>query len=208
MGDEVLSCELCGYWTYVDNTYRREFDVRCSECLEPGCPARGEGCSLIRVCFACCGDIHGDGQHHHDPCTVESNDKVREGAVEQIKKLADAKLLSRSDQDWERMTSNARIGRVRSWAADAVFAMGVAQALGGDVDKDDQFSAMVDRVYDGLRDSLTRQDLLVMVLTTIMEEQNFRVSRVLQTQGRQLRQLDDPKRRAALLRIEQSAEGQ
>lgn len=208
MNDEVLSCEMCGYWTYADYSYRREFDVRCDECLEPGCPARGEGRSLVRVCFACCGDIFGGGQHHGEPYTIESNNKGGEDALGEIKKLNEARLVSRSDQEWEMKTSEARIERTRAWLRGAVVDVSIAQALGGDVEKDDQFSAMVDRMYDGLRDSLTRQDLLAMVLSYVYEEQRSVVDSILRRQSNDLGRLNHPKQRDALLGIEGQVEGQ
>ena len=77
-------------------------------------------------------------------------------------------LAERDDPKWEGRQSDQRVRDARLYALPLLVNVMAAQALGADVKDDDQFSDLVDQLYDGLRNRLTRQDLLKAFLDTLL----------------------------------------
>lgn len=106
--------------------------------------------------------------------------------------IPDNLLDQRLDASWEQESSDTRIALAMEWAApllDRVQKMGL---LGLSVDDDDEFSELVDEVYDGIRNRLTRQDL-VRALMLSMGEKTIKESTAVIKQSRSdLRALDRP----------------
>lgn len=73
--------------------------------------------------------------------------------------LPPERLAQRHDAPWERTESRRRIKYAKRWATRRAGEILAAQALGGDP-SDKDFMDRVDAMYAGLRDRLTRQDLL------------------------------------------------
>lgn len=71
-------------------------------------------------------------------------------------------LVQRNDPEWEDKCSRKRIEAARVFALRVMTRiLAVQMTCNPDVKTDDDFSALVDELYDGLRDRLTRQDLLM-----------------------------------------------
>ena len=64
--------------------------------------------------------------------------------------------------------STATSGCARLYALPLLINVLTAQKLGADVRDDDQFSDLVDRLYNGTRNRLTRQDLLKAFLDALL----------------------------------------
>lgn len=107
-------------------------------------------------------------------------------------KLPDNLLALRTvgESAFEHESSRARIAAAASWVRPLLIRVKVAVMLGADVSDDDQFSALVDEVYNGIRNRLTRQDLIVYMLDrvgeTVDEEANLLVGQAM----RELNALD------------------
>lgn len=119
-------------------------------------------------------------------------------------KLPDNLLALRTvgESAFEHESSRARIAAAANWVRPLLVRIKVAVMLGADVDEDDQFSALVDEAYDGIRNRLTRQDLIVYMLDRVgetVDEEAYLVARQatreLDTLGTQwgFRQLTEPR---------------
>lgn len=77
-------------------------------------------------------------------------------------------LAERDDPKWEGKYSDERVREARLYALPLLINVLTAQKLGADVRDDDQFSDLVDRLYNGTRNRLTRQDLLKAFLDALL----------------------------------------
>lgn len=88
-------------------------------------------------------------------------------------------LRAVGESAFEAESSRARIAAAAGWVKPLLVRIKVAVTLGAIVDDDDEFSALVDEAYDGIRDRLTRQDLIVYLLdqvgTTVDGEADYLV---------------------------------
>ena len=85
------------------------------------------------------------------------------------------------EPDWERneVVSVEDLARAQEWALSKLTNLFIAESLGGTTE-DDDFSARVDEVYDTLRDSMTRQDLIVGFLFNIYQEARAKADKQLE----------------------------
>ena len=99
-------------------------------------------------------------------------------------------LLTRSDQDWELEDDDIRIAVVREWAAALLKRVQILAEMGCTVDEDDDFSDLVDELYNGVRQRLTRQDLIRSLLLTLGEKSMSEAARVARQAKAQVQLLD------------------
>lgn len=73
-------------------------------------------------------------------------------------------ITGRRDQKWEHSHDPVRIAVVLDWAQALQARVQALMQLGDTIDNNPEFERLVDELYDGLRDKLTRQDLLWITL--------------------------------------------
>lgn len=101
-------------------------------------------------------------------------------------------LDQRLDATWEQESSDTRIALAMDWAAPRLEQVQRMGLLGLTVLDDDEFSELVDELYDGVRDRLTRQDL-IRALMLVMGKRTIEESSTMASKAKQdLRALDLP----------------
>lgn len=109
--------------------------------------------------------------------------------------LPEAWLLKRSDEDWETQQSTQRIDAARAFALPVMTRIFAVQELWHpDVQTDDDFSALVDQLYDGVRDRLTRQDLVAAFIDPLNPLAHKQAERIIAQSQREVRRLTEPDR--------------
>lgn len=109
--------------------------------------------------------------------------------------LPEAWLLKRSDEDWETEHSTKRIEAARVFALPVMTRIFVIQDLWKpSVQTDDDFSALVDQLYDGVRDRLTRQDLVTAFIDPLNTLARKQAERIIVQSQREVRRLTEPDR--------------
>jgi hypothetical protein len=101
-------------------------------------------------------------------------------------------LALRQDSSWEAEQDDVRIAMVMEWAMPLLERIQQLASLGLDVKTDDEFSNMVDEVYNGVRDRLTRQDLVRALLLHMGQNTAADADEVGLKMDRDLRALDRP----------------
>lgn len=98
----------------------------------------------------------------------------------------------RSDSSWEHESSDARVALVMEWAKPLLERIQQLGSLGLDVDTDDEFNDLINEVYNGVRDRLTRQDLVRAFLLNLGQTTAPEADEVGARMKRDLRALDRP----------------
>jgi hypothetical protein len=101
-------------------------------------------------------------------------------------------LATRDDCSWERETSDVRIALTMDWVAPHLERLQLLQAIGLDAETDDEFNDLVNEAYDGVRDRLTRQDLVRALMLTVGEKIADTGGEMVASMRRDLRALDRP----------------
>ncbi len=109
-------------------------------------------------------------------------------------------LKLRNDHQFESYGSRVRTAMAKEWAKPVLTRVLVADRLGANVKDDDQFSDLVDALYNGVRDRLTRQDLLEFYLDTISDQVRDEVDRIALAARRQTQALDSARGFAKFIR--------
>lgn len=100
-------------------------------------------------------------------------------------------LDERCDAPWETDDqSPIRVALAMEWAEPLLVAVQVAMDLGADDETDEQFNELTTNLYDGLRDRLTRQDLLYVALMFLNHKTAPVVDNIKLRQAADLAQLD------------------
>jgi hypothetical protein len=99
-------------------------------------------------------------------------------------------LAQRHDADFEEGQDPVRVALTLEWAEPLLVRTQAAMALGADVDTDDQFNDLVSELWDGLRDRLTRQDLLYIALLFLNHKTEPQVKELLYEMRRDMSCLD------------------
>lgn len=96
-------------------------------------------------------------------------------------------VRSRRDGRWESRFNEVRIALMLDWAAPRVRRLNELLAVGEDTDNPG-YNKLLDELYNGLRDGLTRQDLLyIAVLGLTVQQDDAEISALAEaaTQGRE-----------------------
>lgn len=101
-------------------------------------------------------------------------------------------LAVRQDASWEQESSDTRIALVLDWAAPLLERIQKMGLLGLKTDEDDEFNDLVNEVYDGVRNRLTRQDLIRAVMLSLGEKTVEESVALASEFRRDLRALDRP----------------
>lgn len=116
----------------------------------------------------------------------EENDVIPVGG----KPIPDAYLVGRSDQAWEKESSDVRISLVQEWAQGRLERVLQLGSLGLDPETDDEFNDLINELYNGIRDRLTRQDLIRAMLLHLGMKLSADLDGVALKMKRDLRALD------------------
>ena len=106
------------------------------------------------------------------------------------KPIPDPYLVGRSDQAWEKESSDVRISLVQEWAQGRLERVLQLGSLGLDPETDDEFNDLIDELYNGIRDRLTRQDLIRAMLLHLGMKLSADLEGVALKMKRDLRALD------------------
>lgn len=106
--------------------------------------------------------------------------------------IPDHLLDQREDPDWEQESSDTRIALVMEWAAPLLERVQTLGLIGLKVDDDDEFNELVDEVYDGVRNRLTRQDLVRALMLSLGEKLIEETTTMANQFKRDMRALDRP----------------
>lgn len=98
----------------------------------------------------------------------------------------------RLDSSWEQESSDIRIALVMAWAQPLLERLQQLASLGLDAETDDEFNDQINVVYNGVRDRLTRQDLIRSFLLQLGKDQAEAADEVGIRAKRDLRALDRP----------------
>lgn len=99
-------------------------------------------------------------------------------------------ITGRRDRDWESRTDPVRTAIVLDWAQPLQARVQVLMQLGDTIDNNPEFERLVNELYDGLRDKLTRQDLLWITLMHLNGRTSEGVSTLVQSIDPDLNDLD------------------
>lgn len=108
-------------------------------------------------------------------------------------------LRARHDERWEMDQDIVRVGLALEWAEPLLVRVQAAMAMGAEVEKDDQFSALTDELYNGLRQRMTRQDLLWVAMMFLNHRTEGQVDNIMYRARADLESLKNPKGRDRLL---------
>lgn len=106
--------------------------------------------------------------------------------------IPDNLLAGRDDAEWELESSDTRIALVMDWVAPRLERVQQLGLIGINVNDDDEFSELVDEVYNGVRDRLTRQDLIRALMLSLGERTIEDSSAMADRLKRDLQALDRP----------------
>lgn len=117
----------------------------------------------------------------------------REGDVVPVSgdPLPSGLLALRRDAGFEIESNFDRIDRVEQWVKPLLLRLRVAVLMGADVMEDDQFSHLVDQVYDGVRERTTRNDLIASFLQNLVPHVEGEAARQVRQAKAQTARLDN-----------------
>lgn len=101
-------------------------------------------------------------------------------------------LRARRDEKWEMDQDIVRVGLALEWAEPLLVRVQAAMAMGAEMEEDDQFSALTDELYNGLRQRLTRQDLLWVAMMFLHHRTEGQVDNIMERAGADLESLESP----------------
>lgn len=96
----------------------------------------------------------------------------------------------RRDMSWEEVHDPIRIALALDWAQPIQARVATLMRLGDTVDDNPEFGDLVDELYDGLRDRLTRQDLLWITLIHLAGRTDEDVDKLVDSVDEELEELD------------------
>lgn len=99
-------------------------------------------------------------------------------------------ISRRRDGDWEHKSDPRRVAVTLAWAQPLQARIQALGHLGDTLDNNPEYERLVDELYDGLRNRLTRQDLLWIALTHLAERIGNGSVALVEGMGEELEDLD------------------